>query len=427
MIIAVDGPAGSGKSTVCREVAKRLGLRYADTGAMYRTLALASIREKISPSDTNQLIELARRIPLEIHTLTSGRFEIFLAGEKVTETIREPAVNQIVSLIARIPEVRTEMVKRQRALAKSGYLIMEGRDISTVVLPDAEFKFYLDADPSVRAERRWKEDQAKGTVSPLSRVQEDQAKRDEMDRTRDVSPLRVASNAICIDTTGKRVGEVVHIILGKMNVKREKFNAFYAVTRRFLWLLAKAGFGLEIQGAENIPQHGGFIIAANHRSFLDPVVAAIASPRQLTFLARHTLFRNVLFGILIRGLNARPIKRASADRNALRLAAGLIMAGNGILLFPEGTRSADGGFLTPKGGLGYLAVKLGCPVVPMCIKGTFETFPRHAKWPRQGKISVRLGRAVHGDDFGKGIDDGDLYLLIVKEVMRNIEILFSSA
>ncbi len=417
MIIAVDGPAGSGKSTVCREIAKRIGLRYVDTGAMYRTVALASLKQNISPNDTPRLVELAKHLPLELHTLSTGKFEIFLGGEKVTDEIRRPEINQIVSIVARIPGVREEMVKRQRALAKDGYLIMEGRDITTVVLPDADFKFYLDADAKLRAERRFKENQSKGVEVTFAGVAEEQTKRDQMDKSRTVSPLRVAEDAVRIDTTGKEVGEVVLVIFEKMNVRRGRFNLFYSGARLLLWLIGKTVFSLDVKGSENIPKQGGFIIAANHRSYLDPVVAAVSSKRQLNFLARDTLFKNPMFSSLIQGLNAYPIKRASADRAALRMAAQFILDGNPILMFPEGTRSADGNFQTPRGGLGYLAARLRCPVVPMHVRGTYEVFPRDSKWPKPGKISARIGAPMTW----KGQKDNDLYLTITKEVMKNIE------
>ncbi len=419
MIIAVDGPAGSGKSTVCREIAKRIGLRYVDTGAMYRTVALASLRQNISPNDTPRLVQLAKNIPLELRPFSGGKFEIFLNGEKVTDEIRRPEINQVVSTIACIPGVREEMVKRQRALAKDGYLIMEGRDITTVVLPNADFKFYLDADPSVRVERRFKENKTKGAATTFAGVAEEQTKRDQMDQSRTVSPLRVAEDAVRIDTTGKEVDEVVLIILGKMNVRAGRFNFFYSGARSLLWLIGKTVFSLEIKGVENIPKRGGFIMAANHRSYLDPVVAAVSSKRQLNFLARDTLFRNSFFGPLIKGLNAYPIKRASADRTALRMAAQFIMEGNPILMFPEGTRSADGNFQTPRGGLGYLAARLRCPVVPMHIRGTYEVFPRDSKWPKPGKISARIGEPITWE----GQEDNDLYLIITKEIMKKIEAL----
>ncbi len=194
-VIAIDGPAGSGKSTVARAVAARLGLPYLDTGAMYRSLAWATLRDNIAPADGAAIAALARRTAIDV----SDR--VTVDGTDVTDAIRRPDVNATVSAVAANPEVRTEMVKRQRAWmeAHGGSGVVEGRDIGRVVFPDADAKVFLTASEAVRAARRKEE--------------ADIARRDRLDSTRAVSPLEKADDAVEVDTTNTRIDEVVARVL----------------------------------------------------------------------------------------------------------------------------------------------------------------------------------------------------------------------
>lgn len=195
-VIAIDGPAGSGKSTVARRLAKRLELDHLDTGAMYRTVTLAALRGGVDPSDHDALQALASSVEMED-----------------SEAIRTPAVNDAVSAVAAVPGVRTELVKRQREwVEEHGGGVVEGRDIGTVVFPDAALKVFLTASDEERARRRGTEVGA----SDLGEVQADLARRDELDSTRTVSPLRPADDALVIDTTGRTVDEIVEEVLHKL-------------------------------------------------------------------------------------------------------------------------------------------------------------------------------------------------------------------
>lgn len=421
MIIAIDGPSGSGKSTVARELAKRLDIHYVDTGAMYRALALAALRRKVSPECDKELVELARSLPLTMHTPPRGRFEVWLGDENVTEAIRGSDVNRVVSLAARIPGVRSEMVKRQRTEAKKYSVVMEGRDIGTVVFPGADFKFYLDADPKLRAERRWRQIHERDPGASLSEVEKEQTGRDHLDQSRSASPLKAAPDAIRIDTTGRTVSEVVYIILDRVNVRVESKSFFYSFCRLILLVLFKLFFGFAASGPEKFPARGGFIIASNHRSFLDPIIIAITSRRQVCFIARDTLFQNPFFGLLIRGLKAYPIRRGSADRDALHQAVRLVRNGNPVLMFPEGTRSADGSFLNPKAGLGFVIARLGCPVVPVYIYGSYEAFPKGARQIKRSRIQAAVGEPIRLESlFGESINK-HAYLDSTKRVMDAIQ------
>lgn len=207
MVIAIDGPAGSGKSTVAKAVAVRLGLDYLDTGAMYRSVAFAALRGGVDPEDGEVVGNLARNVDLEIDA--TGK--VTVDGVDATIEIRGPEVTRAVSIVAANPAVRTEMRARQRQwVAKRGGGVMEGRDIGTVVFPDAKLKVYLDASPEVRAARRSKE------VSDLSyeTVATDLARRDALDQNRTHDPLRTADDAVVIDTSDLSVDEIVDAIMG---------------------------------------------------------------------------------------------------------------------------------------------------------------------------------------------------------------------
>ena len=207
VVIAIDGPAGSGKSTVAKAVAQRLGLEYLDTGAMYRSVAFAALRGGVDPEDAEVVANLARNIELDLERDGS----VIVDGVDATIEIRGPEVTRAVSIVAANPDVRTEMRARQRQwVAKRGGGVMEGRDIGTVVFPEARLKVYLDASPEVRAARRSKE------VSDLSyeTVATDLARRDALDQNRTHDPLRTAVDAVTIDTSELTVERIVDAIMG---------------------------------------------------------------------------------------------------------------------------------------------------------------------------------------------------------------------
>jgi cytidylate kinase len=200
-VIAIDGPAGSGKSTVARAVAERLGLPYLDTGAMYRAVAFAVLRAGGDPADEEFAANTARSMELDV-----GLDQVLVNGTDATVEIRGPEVTRSVSLVAANPEVRVELVSRQREwTARRGGGVLEGRDIGTVVFPDAELKVYLTANAEERARRRAKE----VTDLDYETVAADLARRDTLDSTRDADPLAEAADAVLVDTTGLTIDEVV--------------------------------------------------------------------------------------------------------------------------------------------------------------------------------------------------------------------------
>jgi cytidylate kinase len=212
LIIAIDGPVGSGKSTVARGVAELLGYTYLDSGAMYRALALKANRRKVSLSDAAALETLARESHIDLERGTDGQ-RVLLDGEDVTQAIRTAEVSQAASHVALVPGVRQVLVDEQRRAGSRGGVVMEGRDIGTVVFPHAELKIFLDASVEVRAERRWREHQQKGDGLTLKQVVVEVRERDLRDRSRVASPLLRADDAVLVDNTAMDAVETARLIV----------------------------------------------------------------------------------------------------------------------------------------------------------------------------------------------------------------------
>jgi CMP/dCMP kinase len=215
LVIAIDGPVGSGKSTAARRVAELLGYTYIDTGAMYRAVALKALRAKIAMDATEKLVALAASARIDLRTggtENSGTQRVLLDGEDVTAAIRTPEVSQAASKTAVIEGVRRVLVAEQRRAGASGGVVMEGRDIGSVVFPDAELKVFLTASDEVRARRRWLEHQQKGDAIDLARTLEEIRERDRRDASREHSPLVRAEGAVFVDSTAMEPEELARLI-----------------------------------------------------------------------------------------------------------------------------------------------------------------------------------------------------------------------
>ncbi|MBV9266038.1 MAG: (d)CMP kinase [Acidobacteriaceae bacterium] len=210
IIVAIDGPGASGKSTVALRVAAKLGYLYINTGAMYRAMALWALRLNVAPSDMHRMEQLANQAQI---TLDAQDGHITLNGEDVTEAIRDERVSVAASKVSAIPAVRRALVRIQRGMAEENSVVMEGRDIGSVVFPDAQVKIFLDALPEERARRRARELEQKGLHPDLSVVAAELQKRDDRDRHRSQSPLTQAPDATLVDTTGLSIEEVEEVIL----------------------------------------------------------------------------------------------------------------------------------------------------------------------------------------------------------------------
>ncbi len=212
LIIAIDGPVGSGKSTVARRVAELLGYTHLDSGAMYRGVAWKALRDGVPLDSPAELTALAEGARIDL-VPRGGKLHVILDGEDITDLIRTPAVSHAASVVAVVPGVRHPMVAEQRRAGAQGGIVMEGRDIGTAVFPHADLKIFLDASPEVRAERRQRELQEKGEALELEKVLADVRERDRRDREREMSPLARAADAVIVDNTAMDAEETARVIV----------------------------------------------------------------------------------------------------------------------------------------------------------------------------------------------------------------------
>jgi len=212
LIVAIDGPVGSGKSTVARRVAEMLGYAHLDSGAMYRAVAWKALRDQVPLDSPEQLSSLARGARIDLVS-QDGRLRVLLDGEDITDEIRTPEVSQAASVVAAIPGVRQPMVEEQRRAGAGGGVVMEGRDIGSVVFPHADLKIFLDASPEVRAARRQREHEEKGEPMSFEQVLAEVHERDRRDRERKTSPLVRAADAVVVDNTAMDADETARVIV----------------------------------------------------------------------------------------------------------------------------------------------------------------------------------------------------------------------
>lgn len=221
LIIAVDGPAGAGKSTIARLVARRLDILYLDTGAMYRAVGLKALRQNISPRSESEVAAMLRETRIDIR-FADGEQQVWIDDQDVTADIRTPEVSLAASAISALPVVRLKLVEMQRQIAARQSLILDGRDIGSYVLPDAPYKFFLTAAVDERAQRRLDDLRARGDdAATLSEVKEDMIRRDEQDSQRALAPLRRADDAVLVDTTDLTIDEVVEVVLQRIGQDRD--------------------------------------------------------------------------------------------------------------------------------------------------------------------------------------------------------------
>ncbi len=221
IIIAIDGPAGAGKSTTAKLLAKKLNYKYIDTGAMYRAVTLFALRNHVKPDETDKLIDLVKGMNFEFKNNGSV---LFVNSENVSEEIRKPEISDRVSEYSKVAEVRELLVQKQREIGKEGGIVMEGRDITTAVFPDAELKIFLTADLDIRAYRRLMELTNKGHEIDLDDVRNNLSTRDEIDSNREVNPLMIPEDSVIIDTTRMTIDEQVDAIFNRAKEIIESLN-----------------------------------------------------------------------------------------------------------------------------------------------------------------------------------------------------------
>ena len=404
--VAIDGPSSSGKSTVAKGVAKELGFFHIDSGAIYRALAWWMERQ------TESLLNLDC---FAYHIIEKeGKLFHFVGDKDVTVEIRAPYISQKSSEIATLSSVRKRVNELQREIALGRSVVIEGRDIGTVVFPNAQVKIFLTADIDERARRRFEELRLKGSLSTLIEVRSDLVERDERDRTREDAPLIQAKDAIPIDTTNMTVGEVIETIVTLAKTKKAaKFwkllvgerrsgaGTLYKIVVFVTYLIYRALYRFEIEGLENYPE-GSAIIAPNHSSFLDPPAMGIACPQEVHCLAKAYLFKNPIMGWILRRINTHPVSGDAGDLGVLKRVAEFLNQGKQVIIFPEGSRSEDNQIAPLKRGIALLASTSKCKVVPVKITGAYEAWPRRKSFPKLwGKIKVTFGKPLDWKDYEK--------------------------
>jgi cytidylate kinase len=395
LIVTIDGPAASGKSTVARMLAERLGASFLDTGAMYRAVTLAAMQAGLDMSDEQMLLEVLDNRKFQF-AVKKNKMTVSIDSVDVTDEIRAPEVTANAKHIASALKVREKLVEMQRQFAAGeDKIVTEGRDQGTVAFPNARLKFYLTAQTTERARRRAK-DEGRGAKDEIVQIQREIEERDKSDQNRTVGPMKPAADAVVIDTTGLNAEEVVEKLLGYV-----ESCAFHLPKMRWFrfarWLckvFCMAFFRLHPAGRENVPDYGPLVLICNHQSFLDPVLCGIFVKRPLYFLARDSLFQG-FFGRLIASVNTIPVKRGAADLSAMKTIISKLKEGSGVCLFPEATRTSDGRITPFKPGFGLLCRRGGAAVVPVVIDGAFECWPRHKKlFSPGGHIVICYGKCI---------------------------------
>lgn len=212
-VITIDGPGGTGKGTLCHALARQLGWHCLDSGAIYRAFALAALQSHLTPTQISELVELATHLDLFFDTSAEHGHIIYLNKKNVSDEIRSEHCGQLASQYAVIPEVRAALLERQRRFAKAPGLVTDGRDMGTVVFPEAPLKIFLSASVEERAQRRWLQLQSQGNNVTIEQVVDELSKRDERDKNRSIAPLQPAKDAILVDTTAKSIGQVLDYVL----------------------------------------------------------------------------------------------------------------------------------------------------------------------------------------------------------------------
>ncbi|MEI7850818.1 MAG: (d)CMP kinase [Kiritimatiellales bacterium] len=426
-IIAIDGPAASGKSTVAREVAKRMNCIYVDSGAFYRGVTWKMIQEGVNTKNPLLVLPALLKSKWEFD-VRDGAVFFTIDGVELGEALRGKEVREAVSDIAAIPGVRIFVVRELRKLKKLGSLAMEGRDIGSVVFPKTPYKFYLDANPEERAKRRHAELVANGETEKAQEVLESLQRRDQKDSSRKTAPLKIAVGAYVIDTSGHGIEEVTRILMDRIaELERPRSDKmlnpiWYSITCNFFWVCLRLKNRIKLYGLRNVPKTGGVIVASNHASYIDPpaVGACTYRTRMTHFMARDTLFKKGFMNWFLHKVGVIPLDRDKGDIKAMKTAIALLKDGASVALFPEGTRSLDGTLQPAKPGIGFLVAKGNAPVVPVYVHGSYEAWSKNSDGWKPKPVSVIFGQLITQEEI-RGLGEGrDAYGLIGELIMKRI-------
>ncbi len=419
-IVAIDGPSGTGKGTVTSYLAKKLNLMYLDTGATYRCVTLKLLNDNIDFDDEENIKKALKNINIEFK-----KDKVYLDGEDVTLEIRKDPVNNNVSQVSHIPEVRKSMVDLQRKMSEGKDVILEGRDIGTNVFPNADVKIYLDASVDERVKRRLKQNQEKGIECTEEEVRKNIEFRDNNDRTSTIGPLRQAEDAIYVDTSDLSIKEVENKLYKIIKSKKrdDKWiergyittkNTWHKRLRRriikgFLATLYHIAYRVKITGIENLELDEGFIVCANHINYLDAAAIVLLNKKFIRFVAKSDLYRIPIISFLGHTFDVIPIKRGKNDLASIKMCLKALKNKEILGIFPEGTRKGLEKNVKVKNGAVFLAAKAKAKIVPVGIGGTFKPF---------SEVRINYGKPI--DIMQYQTDDPDWIDNASQEVMKEI-------
>ena len=446
-IVAIDGPAGTGKGTITSLISKDYGLVNIDTGAMFRCVTLSLIENHIAIEEEEKIQEILDHMKIEF-TYEKDNVLVFLNGRDVSKEIRSKEVNDLVSPVATLKIVRDKLLHFQREAAKGKNVIMEGRDIGTAVFPNADVKIYLDASAEERARRRVKQNEEKGMHTSYEEVLKNVQERDRIDSTREIAPLKKAEDAIVIDSTNmtipeveKKVKEIIDNKLKEEKITLEKKenttpakieqtvscfrgarefekpteSTFYKLQRRCVWHILRGFyrlfFRLEMRGVENVPTDGAFIICGNHVDFLKVPVIVLFTPRKVNFIAKAELFNNPILAWLAQLFEVISVKRGKQDVDSMKNSLRVLAKGDGLGLFPEGTRNGLAKNVKVKNGAAFMALRTGKPIVPVGIKVTKGPF---------SKITLNYGKPLDYSQYQSKTPEKEVLDKVTEELMNTI-------
>jgi cytidylate kinase len=416
VIIAIDGPAGSGKSTIAREVATRLKMRYLDTGAMYRAVTLLALETGLVPDRIGEAGALAASTDLRLEARADDLTRVFVDGREITDEIRSPLVSQNVSAVSADPGVREVLTAKQRQDASAGNVLLEGRDMGTVVVPNADLKVFLTAGLEERARRRQLQLRANGVDQSLVELEAAISTRDALDSGREVAPLRKAEDAVELDTTGLSIPEVIAAVCGLAEAKRKKAliaqplkrwpisrmikgpmdTLLYRMTHVVLGPLWRCLYRMRVRGAEHFPLTGPVLVVCNHRAMTDPFFLGINVPRQIHYMAKYELWKFKPLGWAMEGYGTFPVVRGEPDRSAVKRAVDILAEGGVLGLFPEGGVRSGSQLAPIRSGVSLFSMREGVVTVPAALRGTDRAF-RHGV-PRLPRVELVLGPPIELPD-----------------------------
>ncbi len=387
-VVTIDGPAGTGKSATARGLSERLGLLYLDSGALYRAIAWAAARAGVAADESPEFARWVAGARVRVKA-GAGTFRVEVDGHDVGDEVRREEIGQAASRLATLPAVRERVAELLRAAAHARACIAEGRDMGGVVFPEAWPKIYLTASLEVRTTRRAAQLRALGLPADEAAIRRDLEERDGRDASRALSPLRVPSGAVRIDTSGLDLEEQIALAVALVRGRGHwPGSLFFRGAQVFLRAVFQGLCGVQVEGRQRVPP-GACIIACNHRAYTDPPLVGCLLPGAAAFLAKEELFRGPL-GWLIRKYYAIPVRRGAADRRALRACLETLQRAIPLLIFPEGTRIRAQDLGTPHAGVAWLARRAQVPVLPVLVSG--GTLLRSAL--RRERQVVRFGETL---------------------------------